>query len=62
MKVTVLPYKPPRKPRKVVERRFCVRWGDGATVFFRWFFTDRAAVAFLNVLVDHGVPARVTMK
>lgn len=60
--VTVLPYIPPRKTRKPENRRFCVRWLEGATVHFRWYCRDTPAIAFLNELVSRGIKARLTMR
>lgn len=59
--VTVLPYIPPRKTRKPETRRFCVKWLEGATVHFRWYCRDSAAVKFLNDLDDRGIKARLVM-
>lgn len=62
VKVTTLPYIPPRKTRAYEQKVYCVRWGQYNTVYFRWFSRDTAAVNFLNSLVEQGIPARITMK
>lgn len=61
VKVTVLPYKAPRKTRRQETNRFCVKWGANGTVYFRWFKRDSAAVAFLNRRIDDGIQARLIM-
>ena len=59
--VTQLPYIAPRKVRKPETRKFVVKWLEGATVNFRWYCRDTAAVAFLNYLRDQRIPARLIM-
>jgi hypothetical protein len=62
MKITTLPYKVPRKSRRQEALRFCVKYGVGNTVQFRWYRRDTAAVKFLNTLVESGIPATILMK
>lgn len=63
MKVTQLPYIPPRKPRKQESLQFVVKWTDGnGSVYMRWFRRDTAACNFLNRLIDDGFQAQVLMK
>ncbi len=62
MKITTLPYKAPRKTRRQEALRFCVKYGDGNSIQFRWFRRDSAAVNFLNKMIDQGFDAHISMK
>ena len=62
VKVTQLPYIPPRKQRKAETPRFVVKWIISDTMYFRWFKRDTAACQLLNRLLDAGISARVLMK
>jgi ABC-type uncharacterized transport system auxiliary subunit len=62
MKVTQLPYIPPRKTRIQETNRFTVKWTDGDMVYFQNFKRDSSAVKFLNKLVADGYQARILMK
>ena len=66
VKVTTLPYIPPRKSRAHEPKLYCVKWGEPTsatpTIYFRWFSRDFAAVNFLNSLVEQGINARLTVK
>ena len=62
VKVTQLPYIPPRKARKQESLRFIVKWIDGMDMKFMAFKRDSAAVKFLNTLVADGYDARILMK
>jgi hypothetical protein len=62
VKVTYLPYKAPRKPRKQESLRFIVKWIEGYDMKFMAFKRDSAAVKFLNTLVADGHDARILMK
>ena len=61
MKVTQIPYKPPRKARKQENLRFVVKWIDGSDMKFQAFKRDSAAVKFLNTIVASGYDARILM-
>jgi hypothetical protein len=61
MKVTQIPYKPPRKARKQESLRFVVKWVIGDTMHFQAFKRDSAACAFLNTIVASGYDARILM-
>ena len=55
----------PMKVRKQESYRFCVKWIDGDSIFFRWFKRDRYACQFQQELIDDGIPMqdiRITMK
>ena len=62
MKITTLPYKAPRKTRRQEALRFCVKYGVGNAISYRWYRRDTAAVNFLNSLVNQGIPATILMK
>ena len=62
MKVTVLPYKPPRKARKQESNVSCVKWKDAPMVHFRWFKRDTAAVKLCNTLIEQGYTATITQQ
>lgn len=62
MKVTTLPYKRPRKPRKQEVLHFCVRWVQADTVYFQWFKRDSAACEFQQQLVEKGFQPHLLMK
>lgn len=62
MKVTTLPPKFKRKPRKQEALRFVVRWVQGDTVYFQWFKRDSAACAFQEQLIEQGYQPRLLMK
>jgi hypothetical protein len=62
MKVTTLPPKFKRKPRKQEALRFVVRWVQGSTVYFQWFKRDSAACAFQEQLIEQGYQPRLLMK
>ncbi len=62
MKVTTLPYIPPRKVRKQESLRFVVKWTDGSgTVYMQWFKRDTPACNFMNQLIEDGYQAKVLM-
>lgn len=51
--------------RKQESYRFCVKWIEGDSIFFRWFKRDRYAVMFQQELIDDGIPPemiRIHMK
>jgi hypothetical protein len=53
------------KVRKQESYRFCVKWIDGDSIYFRWFKRDRYACQFQQELIDDGIPMqdiRITMK
>ena len=53
------------KVRKAELHKFCVKWIDGDSIFFRWFKRDKQAMQFQQELIDDGIPMyniRVTMK
>jgi len=60
MKVTTLPYIPPRKARRHESTVAIVKWKQGNMMQFRAFKRDNAAVAFLNRLIDDGYTATIT--
>ena len=62
MKVTQLPYKPPRKARKQETLVSCVKWKCAPMLHFRWFKRDAAAVAFCNTLIEQGYTATITQQ
>ena len=62
MKVTQIPYKPPRKARKQESLVSCVKWKGGDMLHFQWFKRDSAAVKFLNTLLAQGTAATLTQK
>jgi len=62
MKVTILPPKFKRKPRKQEVSHFVVRWVQGDTVYFQWFKRDSAACEFQEQLVQQGYEPRLLMK
>jgi len=61
MKVTTLPYIPPRKPRRQENLRFIVKWIEGSTMHFQAFKRDAAACRMVQQLQDNGINARVIM-
>jgi hypothetical protein len=55
----------PMKVRKAELHRFCVRWIEGDSIYFRWFKRDKQALQFQQELIDDGIPmqdVKITMK
>jgi hypothetical protein len=57
MKITVIPYKAPRKHRKQECLGTVVKWIEGNMMQFRWFSRDSAAMNFVDELVEQGIPS-----
>lgn len=55
MKITVIPYKAPRKHRKQECHSTVVKWIEGNMVKFRWFVRDSAAMHFVDELMAQGI-------
>ncbi len=47
------------KVRKQEQMRFCVKWIEGDSIYFRWFKRDRYACQFQQELIDDGIPPEV---
>lgn len=63
MKVTVLPYKGPRKHRKQETHTTTVKWIEGNMLKFQVFKRDNAAMEFVDKLTTLGVnPADIAIK
>lgn len=63
MKVTVLPYKGPRKHRKQETHVTTVKWIEGNMLKFQVFKRDNAAMEFVDKLTTLGVnPADIAIK
>lgn len=65
MNVIQVPAKKQRKARLYEQYRFCVRWQENDSIFFRWYRRDRYAVQFMQELVADGIPEshiRLVMK
>ncbi len=45
----------PMKVRKQESYRFCVKWIENDSIYFRWFKRDRYAVQFQQELIDDGI-------
>jgi hypothetical protein len=43
------------KVRKQESYRFCVKWIENDSIYFRWFKRDRYAVQFQQELIDDGI-------
>jgi hypothetical protein len=56
MKITVIPYKAPRKHRKQENHGTIVQWLEGDVVKFQKFHRDNAALAFVEHLTEDGIP------
>jgi hypothetical protein len=56
MKITVIPYKAPRKHRKQENHGTEVKWLEGNMVKFQRFHRDNAAMSFVDYLIDLGIP------
>lgn len=56
MKITVVPYKAPRKHRKQENHGTIVQWLEYDTVKFQKFHRDTAALKFIEHLVGSGIP------
>jgi hypothetical protein len=55
----------PMKVRKEEPYRFCVKWLENDSIYFRWFKRDKQACQFQQELIDDGIPMqdiRITMK
>jgi hypothetical protein len=57
MKITVIPYKAPRKHRKQECHSTVVKWIEGDMMKFRWFSRDSAAMNFVDELMELGIPS-----
>jgi hypothetical protein len=55
----------PMKVRKEELHKFCVKWIEGDSIYFRWFKRDKQACQFQQELIDDGIPmqdVKITMK
>lgn len=57
MKMTVIPYKAPRKHRKQERLSTVVKWIEGNMLKFRWFSRDSMAMKFVDELMEQGIPS-----